>query len=298
MNELTNFLSSQEIKYQRNKKLSECTSIGIGGIAKLIIRPKSKQEFTNVVLYLARNGFEYRVVGNMTNLLPSDAAIETILVSTLSMNNIHILEGTATAESGALFSKLILNAAKESFGGAEALFAIPGTVGAMLSINAGAYGASISDFLSEVTVCDLFDGEQIKLKKDDVAFYYRDSELKRQKLVVLEAKFSFSNCEKQEIYKNISDIKQIRARSQPIGLKTLGSVFKRGDGYAASYLIDQCGLKGERIGNISVSEKHAGFFVNEGNGTARDFLALVDLVKNKVKEKYGIELEEEFELLK
>ncbi len=297
MNELANFLSSQDVKYQRNKKLSESTSIGIGGIANLVIQPKSKQEFTKVLLYLSQNALKHKIVGNMTNLLPLDGIIETILVSTLFMNRISVCAGMVEAECGVLFSKIILYAAKESFGGAEALFGIPGTVGAMLSLNAGAYGTCISEFLSEVTVYDALDGEEVRLKKDDVAFYYRDSELKRQNLTVLEAKFNFMHCDKNEIYDKIFQIKSSRMNTQPINSKNLGSVFKRTEGYAASYLVDQCGFKGKRVGKISVSEKHAGFFINEGGGTARDFLELLEIVKNKVKERYGIELEEEFELL-
>lgn len=297
MNELTDFLVSQDVEYKRNEKLSEKTSIGIGGIANLLILPKSKEELVNLLVYLSKNNFKYRVVGNMTNLLPCDAVIETVIVSTLRINKIHVSGSAVFAECGALFSKIISAAAKESAGGAEALFGIPGSVGGMLSLNAGAYGKSVSDFLSEVIVYDPSNNEEILLKKSELAFYYRDSEIKRRMLTVLEARFNFQYGAKSLIYEKISETKRRRKSTQPIGSKTLGSVFKRSESYPASYLIDLCGLKGMRIGGILVSEKHAGFFINEGGGTARDFLELAQYVKNKVKENFGIELNEEFELL-
>ena len=297
MNELISFLENQDVEYQKGKMLSALTSVGIGGVAKLFISPNSKEKFAKTLKYLYDNKIRHHIVGNMTNILPSDDDIESVLVSTLKIDRCTVEDKTVYADCGVLFSRLIQRAGKNSLGGYEALFGIPGTVGAMLSINAGAYGVSASDFLNTVEVYDSRDGYMMTLKKEDVAFFYRGSELKKQGLTVLGATFSLIPSDKQKINYKIKQTIDKRKATQPIGSKTLGSVFKRTDSLPASFMIDRCGLKGIRIGNIEVSEKHAGFFVNKGGGTSSDFLKLTEIVKNKVKQKYGITLEEEFEYL-
>lgn len=297
MNELIAFLDSQDVKYQRNVKLSERTTVAIGGFAKIVILPKSKEQFTKILIYLSEKGVLFKVLGNMSNILPSDNDVDTVLVSSLGINRFSVSDALVYADCGVLFSKLILSVAKHRLGGAESLFGIPGTVGGMISMNAGAYGFAVSDFLSEVELYDCKTGEVITLKSADIEFSYRDSEIKRQNLIVLSAKFHFSVFESEVIFNKIREIKRKRAESQPIAAKSLGSVFRKSESYAASYLIDRCGLKGTAVGNVSVSEKHAGFFVNNGGGTAADFLKLSEIVKKTVKEKYGVELTEEFEYL-
>ncbi len=297
MNELIEYLDSQDVEYQRNVKLSEHTTVAIGGTAKIVVLPKSKQQFTKTLDYLSKNGVFYKVIGNMSNILPTDGDISTPLVSTLKMTSFAVAKKDVYADAGVLFSKLILSAAKHSLGGCESLFGIPGTVGGMIFMNAGAYGSAISDFLLDVEVYDGISRETVLLKKEDIAFSYRDSEVKRQGLTVLGARFCFSEFNSEEIYGKIQKIRSKRAASQPIGEKSLGSVFKRTEELAASYLIDRCGLKGASVGNVSVSEKHAGFFVNRGGASAEDFLTLVDFVKKTVREKYKTELKEEFEYL-
>lgn len=297
MNELIAFLDSQDVKYQRNVKLSEQTTVAIGGLAKIIIFPKSKEQFTKVLEYLTAEKICFKVLGNMSNILPSDSNIETVIISTKKMTAFSVSSSEIIADSGVLFSRLVMNAAKHSLGGCESLFGIPGTVGGMLYMNAGAYGVSISDFLLEVELYDSKSREALTLKREDIGFSYRDSEIKRQKLIVLSAKFCFSACESEIVYNKIKVIKRKRAASQPVAAKSLGSVFRKTESYAASYLIDRCGLKGTAVGNISVSEKHAGFFINNGGGTAAEFLKLTDIVKKAVKEKYRVELKEEFEYI-
>jgi len=297
MNGLISFLETQDVKYQRNVELSKLTSIGIGGRANLLISPQSKELFTKTLNYLFKNEIPYKLVGNMTNILPSDGELETALVSTLELKEYTISNNTVYADCGMLFSKLILIAAKNMLGGCENLFGIPGTVGAMLSINAGAYGSAISDFLNFVDVYVPYDDYILRLKRADISFDYRDSELRRQGLTILGAGFNFLPTSRQECEFKIKALRDRRAAAQPINAKTLGSVFKRTKKIPASYMIDRCGLKGARIGNVSVSDKHAGFFVNLGGGTAAQFLQLADFVKSAVREKYGVVLEEEFEFL-
>ena len=297
MNELISFLQNQDVEYQIGKILSSCTAVGIGGRSKLFISPDSSEKLIKTLGFLSENKLQFNLGGNMSNVLPRDIEVHTPLVSTLRVSKVEFSGDLVFAECGTLFSRLILLASKRFLGGCEALFGIPGTVGAMLYNNAGAYGGAISDFLETVDVYDPTDNSTVRLKREEVGFFYRDSELKRQKLAVIGATFRLNPSDKREIEAKLKEIRKNRANSQPLELKNLGSVFKRTESLPASYIIDRCGLKGARVGKISVSDKHAGFFVNEGGGTAEDFLKLCDIVKSKVREKYGVVLEEEFEYL-
>lgn len=297
MNRLISFLTKEEVKFKTEKKLSECTSVGIGGIASLFVTPKSKEQFTKIIKFVLKNKIPHYVCGNMTNLLPSDFKINKVIISTLGVNSFTITDDELYADCGALFSKIILRARDMSLGGYEALFGIPGTVGGMLRINAGAYGSSISDLLVSVEVYDCRLGRAFWLEKEELSFFYRDSEIKKRALIVLGAKFRLLKRERADIIADIESIRKKRLKAQPISQKSLGSVFKKTDNLAASYLIDRCGLKGYSVGEVSVSEKHAGFFINNGKGTASDFLKLCDIVKEKVADKYGVALSEEFEYI-
>ena len=297
MEQLISFLEKEEVEFEREKRLSLCASIGIGGVAKLFVCPKSKEKFTKTLRFLTENRISYFITGNMTNLLPSDRTIDKVIISTLGLKNFSICKNKVEAEAGVLFSKLILTVKKSSLGGFERLFGIPGTVGGMLRINAGAYGCCISDLLLNAELYDPINDSIFSVSKDEVSFFYRDSEIKRRNLIVLSATFSLLTRDVSDIHSEINDIRKKRLATQPLSKKTLGSVFKRTDIAPASLLIDKCGLKGRCVGGISVSDKHAGFFVNDGSGNASDFLKLCEIVKAKVGETYGVVLEEEFEYL-
>ena len=297
MNRLVSFLKEEEVEFETEKNLSHTASIGVGGVAPLFVTPKSKEKFTKTLRFIIKNNIPYFLTGNMTNLLPMDSGIDKVILSTLGLDLFTLSGNEITAESGALFSRIILFAADNHLGGYEKIFGIPGTVGGMLRVNAGAFGCSASDLLVGVEVYDPLSDKIIFLKKEEICFYYRDSDLKRRGLVILKAKFRLKKASRSDIVEGINEVKRKRRETQPIAMKTLGSVFKRTDIAPASYLIDKCGLKGYSIGGISVSEKHAGFFVNNGTGTAEDFLRLCDTVKFKVSEAYGVFLSEEFEYL-
>ncbi len=297
MHNLVDFLSRQDVEYIRNPKMSQYSSIAIGGRAKMLIFPDSKEKLIGVFNFLVENSVKFKLIGNLTNLLLSDDEMDTVFVSTIRFREVRINENIITAECGALFTSIINQALKRSVGGCEQLFGIPGTVGAMISMNAGAYGLTVSDYLLEVQIYDPFAAENRvrSIKREEIAFFYRDSELKRRSLFVLEAKFKFSFLPKETIKENIAKYRKKRIESQPVSLPSLGSVFKRSDKLPASYMIDRCGLKGLCVGGISVSEKHAGFFVNIGMGTAKDFKELAKIVKSSVSEQFGVELYEEVE---
>ena len=297
MDELVEFLQNQDVEFYRNKELSKITSIGIGGEASLFVIPDNKKKFIRVIFFLTRSNLPFFIVGNMTNILPTDNKIHKVIVSTRALNRLSFENNLVYAECGVLFSKLILSAAENSLGGCEKLFGIPGTVGGMLAMNAGAYGDSISEHFIDADVCNPRENTITRLSRQELMFSYRDSEIRRQKLIVIGARFYLVKKEKKETMEAINSVRQKRIDTQPIHSKSLGSVFKKCESHSASYLIDRCGLKGFSVGDIEVSDKHAGFFINNGSGVAKDFLKLCDIVKFKVKEKYGIVLSEDFEYL-
>ena len=297
MNQLIDFLINQDVKYRRNVKLSDFSSISIGGIADIVVYPDTDGKFISLLDFLAERDLPFRVIGNMTNVLPKDEEMDTVFVCTLAYNAFSFSENTLFANSGAMFSHLISKASERSLSGYESLFGIPGTVGAMIASNAGAYGAEASDRLKNLLVYDFHKKRCVGLKKDEINFSYRESSVKDEGFTVLKAEFLLSYESEDKIRNKINEIMNNRKEKQPLSKKSLGSVFKRSGDYAASYLIDKAGLKGVRIGGISVSEKHAGFFVNNGGGTASDFKELVKLVKEKVFMEFGVTLNEEIEYI-
>lgn len=297
MDRLISFLKKEEVEFRRDETLSCHTSLGIGGVASLFVVPKSKEKLTKTLDFLIENNTPYFVCGNMTNLLVSDAKLSKVIVSTLSLDSYSFSHNEVVADSGALFSKIILSAAKKSMGGCESLFGIPGTVGGMVRVNAGAYGSSVSDFFVSAEVYDPSSKRIFTVNMDEAHFAYRDSDFKRRNLIILSARLRFFISDYIKIIDEITEVRKRRIGSQPLDKRSLGSVFKRTEAESASYLIDQCGLKGMRVGGISVSEKHAGFFINDGTGTSDDFLRLSEIVKAEVFRRRGIILSEEFEYL-
>ena len=206
-------------------------------------------------------------------------------------------ENKIYAECGARFMSVCQYAQQCSMGGFEELMAIPGSVGGMVFANAGAYGKEISDITYS---CEIYDTETDKilmLYKDEMLFSYRNSILKHRPLILLSCIFDLPVSEPEKVAAMLEYYKQKRMESQPYGMRSLGSVFKRPQGYFAGELIEKAGLKGYRIGGAEVSRKHAGFIVNTGNATAEDYISLKDYIKKCVFKRFGVLLEEEIEIL-
>ncbi|MBQ1261038.1 MAG: UDP-N-acetylmuramate dehydrogenase, partial [Clostridia bacterium] len=212
-------------------------------------------------------------------------------------NTYSVAESTVNAECGIRFSSLCSRLAALGLGGFEELFSIPGSLGGMLYSNAGAYGKEISNLFIEGEFYDTQSGKVIEICRSDMDFSYRSSAMKKRALIALSALLRLEKSSPEAINKRIDYYKGLRLASQPCGEYSLGSVFKRPQGYYAAELIDKAGLKGYRIGGAQVSIKHAGFIVNSNGASAEDFIKLKDYVKNKVFERYGVLLEEEIEIL-
>ena len=196
-----------------------------------------------------------------------------------------------------LLSKIANLVCEEGLAGFEFASGIPGTLGGAIRMNAGAYGGEIKDVIVSTTYID--DNLEIHtINKEQNEFAYRESRfIKNNKDIIVSAVLKFSEGNKQEIKEKMNFNFNSRKEKQPVDYPSAGSTFKRGKGYITAQIIDQCGLKGYNIGDAYVSEKHAGFIVNKGNATAKEVLDLINVVKEKVRREFNVDIELEIEIL-
>ena len=194
-------------------------------------------------------------------------------------------------------SSLILRAAKLGLDGLTELYGIPGSLGGMVVSNAGAYGREIGDVIKRVRAYSFTDNSALTLDRSELGLSYRKSIFLGSNMIILSVDLELAVSEYDIIIEKLGMIKQRRAQSQPLEFPSLGSIFKKVDGVSAAQIIDQCGLKGLRIGGAEVSRKHAGFIVNVDGATASDFCQLIETVEREVYKQRAIILEREIELL-
>ena len=293
---LLDFLKEQDVEYSVQFDISRASHIKIGGKAACAALPNGTGKLIKLVDFLKEENIPYRLVGAMSNVLPRDTDYSGVLLITQKCDGYYQAENKIVLECGVKISKILPELSRRGLCGMESLFAIPGTVGGMIYSNAGAYGATISDRLLTATVYSPKDKKISVLKKCDMDFSYRHSALIGTDNILLSAEFLLFEDNPSNIAERIAAVAKSRRAAQPYNMPSLGSVFKRSADLPISLLIDELGLKGLSVGGAQVSEKHAGFIVNTGSATQKDFLELVTIIKNKVYEKYGIIPEEEIEL--
>ena len=294
---LLGLLKTKDIRYDTDVLLADISPIRIGGPCPLVVWPSSKDELVCVVDWLENNGIGYKIVGRMTNLLVRDSGYSGAIIRTDRMCSWWTDKNSVYTECGITLPHLAKALAPLGITGIEQLSGIPGSIGGALVCNAGAYGCSISDVLKSVTVLDGRTGEMRTLGRADVSFAYRYSSLAEDGGVLLCAVLQLDYDDPECIRRRMADFANMRTSSQPCDMRSLGSTFKRpADGYA-SKMIDECGLKGQRIGGAEISDKHAGFIVNRGGATADDVARLMSLVSDRVYVRFGVVLEPEIEIL-
>ena len=291
--QLLKVLTEQGIDFSQSISLRSYSTFRIGGICELGIFPDTKDKLVKALSACISFGVTYRVIGKGSNLLFSDGLTEGACIFTERMSEISVNGDLITADSGASLASLASKAAENSLSGLEFAKGIPGSVGGGVYMNAGAYGGEISTVLVSSTAYDTGSGKTVTLSKSETEFSYRHSVYMEKKLVCLSATFALVKGDKAAIEGKMKEYAQSRREKQPLELPSAGSYFKRPEGHFAGKLIEDCGLKGLRVGDAAVSEKHAGFIVNLGNATASDVLALEEKIKNAVMDKYGVTLERE-----
>lgn len=277
----------------KNESMKNHTSFKIGGDADFMVFPKSVEEIKNIISLCKNENVKYMVMGNGSNMLVSDKGIEGVIIKISdSMSYVEIRDEEIYAEAGVLLSTLSHKALDASLSGLEFASGIPGTLGGAVVMNAGAYGGEMKDVITHVGYMDK-DGNIQEIKNEDAEFSYRKSIFSENEYIVIYVKMKLFTGERDEIKEKMADFNQRRRDKQPLNLPSAGSTFKRPEGYFAGKLIEDAGLKGYGIGGAKVSEKHSGFIVNYNNATAEDVNNLIADVQEKVKKRFGVELEPE-----
>ncbi len=286
-----------DIELRNNELLSKHTSFRIGGPAEVMAFPKSVEELGKILKVSAHLDCKCAILGAGTNILAPDEGVKGLVICLKDgLEGMEVLpDHCIRVGAGVTMARAAVFAASHNLGGLEFAHGIPGTVGGGVYMNAGAYGGDISTVCKSVDVMTM-DGKQKTYTAEEMAFSYRHSRLEDEGGIVLSAVFTLSEKPEQEVRAVMQDLMTRRKNSQPLEKPSAGSAFKRpATGYAAA-LIDETGLKGFRIGDAAVSEKHAGFVVNLGSATAKDVKELLSAVSQKVFDRTGIKLEPEVRL--
>lgn len=287
----------QEIEVKRDIPLERYSSFGTGGRADMVLFPKSTEEFICCVREAVRANIRFEVIGNASNILFDDRGFRGVLIFTSKMNRVEHIEKNGEhfikAECGVKLTELAARTLKHmGLAGLEFAYGIPGSVGGAVYMNAGAYGGEMSDVIkSSICYCSVTD-KIIELDDASHEFSYRHSVFQeRRGLYHLSSIIHLRRDTNGDALNKALDNMRSRAEKQPLEYPNAGSTFKRPAGAIAAKLIDECGLKGLSVGGAQVSEKHAGFIINRGGATSSDILTLAETVRERVREKFGTELE-------
>ena len=293
MNKINNETSSLCLM---NEYLKKHTTYGIGGPADLMIFPKSKQDLIKVIEIINENKIQLTILGSGSNVLVSDNGIRGAVISLKnSLKQVEVDDNILYAECGTMLGKIVKHAVKNNLIGLENLNGVPGTLGGALIMNAGAWGGEISENLIHVEVINS-KSEIQKIQKKDLNFSYRQSSFNKDD-ILLSAKFNLKKAEKDIIKENFIEAQSGRKKSQPLNKRSAGSLFKNPKNNSAGKLLDEAGLKGSSIGDAKISEKHANFFINDGDATSKDMLMLIKKAHKEVKDKFNVNLSLEVKLM-
>lgn len=285
---------ADKLRLEWNVPLAKYTTFHIGGPAECLIAARNSDEIQMVLKFCKEHQVALHVLGNGSNLLVNDEGVSGIVLYIgRRMQEITVNGTEIIADAGARMALVARAAEDASLTGLEFAFGIPGTIGGGTIMNAGAYGGELSQVINKVEAFDT-DGNFHVLEGDDLCFGYRKSTLKTHGYIVSKVYMNGKPGNKEEISALMADLGRQRREKQPLEYPSAGSTFKRPEGYFAGQLIDHSGLKGTSIGGAQVSEKHAGFIINKGTATGRDVRTLIGLIKSKVYEKFGVELEPEY----
>ena len=293
MNEINNKTASLCLM---NESLKKHTTYGIGGPADLMIFPKSKQDLIKVIEIINENKIQLTILGSGSNVLVSDNGIRGAVISLKnSLKQIEVDDNILYAECGTMLGKIVKHAVKNNLIGLENLNGVPGTLGGALIMNAGAWGGEISENLIHVEIMNSKNEIQ-KIQKKDLNFSYRQSSFNKDD-ILLSAKFNLQKADKDVIKENFIEAQSGRKKSQPLNKRSAGSLFKNPKNNSAGKLLDEAGLKGFSIGDAKISEKHANFFINDGDASSRDMLMLIKKAHKEVKDKFNVNLSLEVKLM-
>jgi UDP-N-acetylmuramate dehydrogenase len=269
--------------------LAELTSLGIGGTTDLL-RITKHEAIPELLNLLDDNGIAHKFLGGGSNLLVADGELPFVVTQLAKPEPDVVIEGNiATVDAAADLGRMVTFCAKNNLGGMEGLIGVPGTVGGALRMNAGAYGIQIGSYVREVKVYRAVERRVEILTGSQISFEYRHTSFAPDDMM-LAVKLELPAKAYSEILQSIRICNEKRRASQPLGQKSAGCIFKNPPGASAGRMIDELGLKGLRVGDARVSDRHANFFVNAGEARAADMLDLIADVRSQVEKAYGVTL--------
>lgn len=281
-------MNTKDMEIVENASLNKINTYKIPSEAKYLITIKSVEALIKLIAYLQKNNIKYFILGGGSNVILDDY-FDGVIIKLDGLDYINIDDVKVTSGAGVMLGKLARTTINFNLTGLEWSINIPGSLGGSIVGNAGAYNSEMFDNLISIKVLTK-DLKVIELKKDDIKYEYRHTNIKEQGLIVLEGTFLLKEGNKEESLELVNDRCKRRALSQPLDKPSAGSVFRNPPGDYAGRLIEAAGLKGKVIGDAMVSDKHANFIVNIGNATGNDIKSLIELVKTEVKKQFGVDL--------
>lgn len=279
-------------RVEEGVSLKELTTFKVGGKAEFVVYPDNSHDVKDLLEFLKEENVKYYILGNGSNVIFSDKDFEGVIINLTEMQAVEIYPAIngVFAEAGAMISRVVQETVDAGLTGLEWAAGIPGTIGGCVVGNAGAYKSSMADFIKSVTVINP-EGNLCKLEKDDISFDYRTSMFKENSgYIVLVAELELQKGDKAEAVDLMADRARRRVEAQPLDFPSAGSIFRNPENDFAGRLIEECGLKGKRIGGAEISVKHANFIINVDNASANDIKELIELVHDEVLKKFNIDL--------
>lgn len=277
--------------------MSKHTSFRAGGKARAFALPKNEENILALLDICRKHQIPYFIIGKGSNLLVSDEGFDGLIISLHAIvYQKQISAYRIEAGAGILLSDLAKYAYELGLSGLEFASGIPGSLGGAVYMNAGAYDGQMKDILQEVKVIEE-SGEIVWIPAQELELSYRHSNIGERNRVVLAARITLHQRDKDEIAARMEELKVLRESKQPLEFPSAGSTFKRPEGYFAGKLISDAGLSGKQIGGAQVSTKHNGFIINVGDASAGDIYSLICYVQKEVYKQFGVSLETEVRLL-
>ncbi len=279
--------------------MSKHTTFKIGGNARLVIYPESEEQISLFVKTANEENIRIITIGNGSNLLVDDDGIDAcVMILDDHMGKISLVDDeTVFVSAGTLLIKACRFAYDNGLSGLEFAYGIPGSCGGAAFMNAGAYGGEMKDVLYRCDHIDK-DGNKGYLEKEQLNLSYRHSAYYDNGCIITGLYLKLKKGNKAEIKEKMDELMSRRREKQPLEYPSAGSTFKRPEGYFAGALIQECNLKGKRVGGAQVSEKHAGFVINTGNASCNDVLELCKICSDTVYKEKGVMLEMEIRVTK
>ncbi len=292
--ETVNFLSSHG-DLRLDASFKDITTIKMGGKIKYLVSPFDLNRLKLIVTYLKEEMIPFKVFGRGSNMICGSGDYDGCIIRLDHINHYHFDEGMVCVEAGMMVPRLANVLSSQGLSGLEFASGIPGTIGGLIYMNAGAYKRSMMDIVDSVLV--LIDGELKWLSNEEVRFSYRHSIFHdHNDWVIVAAKLHLVKDDPEKIRELMANRLSRRRATQPLDKPSAGSCFKNPDNDFAWRLIEGIGFRGYRYNGIMVSDKHPNFIVNNGGGNAEDFIATANLIQARVKNQYDVDLKMEVEI--